>query len=124
MRVLAWMTGGWMTLVTSHCGGGSNPPPVIIDADADTDSPGFCGDGVCSADEGEGCTTCPADCDTTAPVCGNGACDPGELGVCEADCGPNPWPTSWENDAFAAFDEINALRAVGGVSLFSSKFRF
>ena len=50
-------------------------------------------DGVCDASAGETCTSC-GDCDTTAPVCGNGACDPGEHTVnCMADCGPVPGPT-------------------------------
>lgn len=41
---------------------------------------GSCGDGVCSTPT-EDATSCAADC-----ACGNGVCDPSEVGVCAEDC--------------------------------------
>lgn len=47
-----------------------------------------CQDGVCEC--GENASTCPQDCGAPASWCGDGTCDPGELG-CATDCGPSGW---------------------------------
>lgn len=77
----------------------------------DPDCTTTCGDGVCIGNAGELCPTC-AECNTTAPICGNGACDAGEDDdICFADCGPSPWSwTAQESDLLA---KINAARAAG-----------
>ena len=64
---------------------------------ADCLAPAGCGDGICSCprctiDEPcpqcEDIQTCPQDCVANPPsACGNGFCQPGELGVCFQDCG-------------------------------------
>ncbi len=77
------------------------------DRDCDT----TCGDGVCMGNAGELCVNCPADCMTTAAVCGNGACDPGESPGCVADCGPTPWP--WTAEETELLQKINAVRIAG-----------
>jgi hypothetical protein len=74
----------------------------------DPDCTTSCGDGLCIGNAGELCRTCAADCATLEPVCGNGACDPGEPETgCIADCGPAPWP--WladEEELVALIDQI------------------
>ena len=47
-----------------------------------------CGNGVCDSGAGEDCMSCPSDCGTCAPSCGNGLCEPGEDCMsCPFDCG-------------------------------------
>jgi len=96
----------YLLLVTAGCGG---TPSGTGDGGDDGSAGGVCGDGTCA---GELCSTCPADCATTDPVCGNGACDPGEDSAsCFADCGPTPW--TWATDEQQLFDQVNALRTAG-----------
>src|SRR5512146_1435669 len=68
--------------------GGNRPPACVADGfcapgcgAADPDCPTACGDGICVGNAGELCTTCAAGCRTTANVCGNGTCGPGEEGT-------------------------------------------
>lgn len=70
-----------------------------------------CGDGRCDGLADELCGSCPSDCATREPVCGNGACDPGEAGVCRADCGPAAWP--WLAEETAVVNAINQRRLDG-----------
>ncbi|MBX3158265.1 MAG: hypothetical protein KF773_20015 [Deltaproteobacteria bacterium] len=59
-------------------GGGGDPKP-----DAANNTP-RCGDGVCLPAE---VGTCPADCGSAGPVCGNSMCEAGETtATCPADC--------------------------------------
>ena len=96
----------YLLLVAAGCGG---TPSGTGDGGDDGSAGGVCGDGTCA---GELCSTCPADCATTDPVCGNGACDPGEDSAsCFADCGPTPW--TWATDEQQLFDQVNALRTAG-----------
>jgi len=75
---------------------------------------GTCGDNVCDGNGGEMCTSCAADCDTSSPVCGNGACEAGEdSDSCYGDCGPTPWPNSWEQWEEEVVALINVERAAG-----------
>jgi uncharacterized protein YkwD len=75
---------------------------------------GTCGDGTCAAEAGETCENCPADCNSTGIVCGNGDCQAGETPTnCEADCGPPVWPADWAALEQKALDDLNALRAKG-----------
>jgi hypothetical protein len=77
----------------------------------DPDCTTSCGDSRCVGNAGELCTTCEADCQTLAAVCGNGHCQTNEAPDCYADCGPTPWTwTTAESDLLAM---INAKR-VGG----------
>lgn len=47
-----------------------------------------CGDGSCSKDAGENCSTCPSDCGKCPSGCGDSVCDPNEsCKICPADCG-------------------------------------
>jgi hypothetical protein len=70
--------------------------------------PPSCGDGICQAALGEDCANC-ADCRTTAAVCGNGACDPGETSAsCPTDCGPTPWPLA--SDEQSLLSDLNFYR--------------
>ena len=55
------------------------------------DTPAVCGDALCSGTETS--STCSADCH--APRCGDAVCDPGEDGVCTADCPTSDVPDSW-----------------------------
>ena len=81
--------------------------------DIDRDCATTCGDGTCVGNAGEKCGSCPADCRTLSPVCGNGACDGLETSLsCPTDCGPAPWPNAVEEANFIAM--INATRAGGG----------
>jgi hypothetical protein len=81
-------------------------------AGIDPDCTTTCGDGVCIGNAGELCSTCTADCMTTAPVCGNGTCDPGEAAAaCVADCGPMPWP--WTQEEADLLVQVNAMRTAG-----------
>jgi hypothetical protein len=53
-------------------------------------TPGVCGNGVCEADAGETCASCPADCGSCGGECGNGICEPGRgetCSSCSQDCG-------------------------------------
>jgi hypothetical protein len=96
----------YLLLVAAGCGG---TPSGTGDGGGDGSAGGICGDGTCS---GELCGSCPADCATRDPVCGNGACDPGEDSAsCLADCGPTPW--TWASDEQQLFDQVNALRTGG-----------
>eukprot|EP00026_Physarum_polycephalum_P002699 Phypoly_transcript_02707.p1 GENE.Phypoly_transcript_02707~~Phypoly_transcript_02707.p1 ORF type:complete len:863 (+),score=100.25 Phypoly_transcript_02707:263-2590(+) len=59
----------------------------------------LCGDGNCTAEQGEDCVTCPLDCNstTTCGACGDGACNAKETcSSCKEDClcttGPPPCP--------------------------------
>jgi uncharacterized protein YkwD len=96
-----------------------NPACLIADgvcvfgcARIDDDCSTTCGDGTCIGNAGELCVSCSADCNTTTPVCGNGACDPGEAAAgCHADCGPAPWP--WLQEEADLLEQINATRATG-----------
>lgn len=73
-----------------------------------------CGDGVCQSSQDEMCTSCPADCDTTEDVCGNGQCQGDETSsTCEADCGPASWPLDWFAWEQELLEEINQHRAAG-----------
>jgi hypothetical protein len=77
----------------------------------DPDCVTTCGDGICVGNAEELCTTC-ADCVTLDPVCGNGACDPGEdSDICYADCGPSPWP--WTAQEAELLVLVNNARAAG-----------
>lgn len=78
--------------------------------DVASDVAAVCGDDVCEGNGGELCTTC-AECATLAPVCGNGACDPGEVFNCYADCGPSPW--TWPADTADLMAAINQARTGG-----------
>jgi cysteine-rich repeat protein len=50
--------------------------------------PKFCGDGECSAIDGETCTNCPGDCGACVPYCGDGTCYGDETcSSCPGDCG-------------------------------------
>jgi hypothetical protein len=80
---------------------------VAMDSDCVT----TCGDGRCVGNAGEYCHDCAADCMTLDPVCGNGACDPGEAPDCYADCGPSPW--TWTADEQELRDMLNAARVNG-----------
>ena len=78
----------------------------------DPDCVTTCGDGRCVGNAKELCSVCAADCATLDPVCGNGACDPGERAAhCVADCGPDPWPWSGDEDQLVAL--INQTRTAG-----------
>lgn len=78
----------------------------------DPDCTTTCGDGNCLGNAGELCGTCAADCATRQPVCGNGACDPGEAAAaCYADCGPAPW--TWPSEEAAVLTLINDRRTAG-----------
>ena len=60
-------------------------------SDCETDGAEYavCGDGTCqNGSGGEGCDTCPADCDVCPEIeCGDNVCDPGETYVsCPDDC--------------------------------------
>jgi hypothetical protein len=73
-----------------------------------------CGDQVCEGTSNETCKSCTMDCRTTANVCGNGACGPGEDGTsCFIDCGPVPW--TWDAEEVDLLGRINAART-GGTS--------
>lgn len=75
-------------------------------------APAVCGDACCEGNSGELCATCPSDCATTAPVCGNGTCDAGEDSVtCYADCGPSPW--TWTSDEAMLLASLNSARTGG-----------
>ena len=79
---------------------------------SDPDCATTCGDGRCVGNAGELCANCAADCATTSPVSGNGACDPGEdSDICFADCGPTPWP--WTSDEAALLAAVNSARTAG-----------
>jgi len=79
---------------------------------ADPDCATTCGDGQCLGNGGELCSTCMTDCATRLPVCGNGACDPGEVETqCYADCGPSAWP--WQAEEAAVLAMINSRRTAG-----------
>lgn len=93
------------------CAGGDSICNVMCTV-ADPDCTTTCGDGICVGNIGELCRNCPADCATTNPVCGNGACDPREsAATCIADCGPSPWP--WDADEQAIITMINSVRTAG-----------
>ncbi len=78
----------------------------------DPDCVTSCGDGRCIGNGGELCSACPVDCATLEPVCGNGACDPGEPAAgCIADCGPAPWP--WVADEEQLVALIDQTRTAG-----------
>lgn len=77
----------------------------------DPDCQTTCGDGRCVGNAGELCSNCNADCKTRNPVCGNGACDPGESPSCYADCGPSPW--TWSTDEQMLIAGINNRRVMG-----------
>lgn len=101
---------------TGDGGGGSTGDGKGSSGSATIDAPisMVCGDGVCGGNTGESCQSCTADCQTTAPVCGNYACDPGEDGAsCPGDCGPTPWP--WTSDEAELRSLVNAKRT-GGVT--------
>ncbi len=72
------------------CAGGDNACLVSCVA-TDPDCMTTCGDNRCVGNAGELCSSCAADCNTTAAVCGNGQCQAGESPDCFADCGPTPW---------------------------------
>jgi uncharacterized protein YkwD len=77
-----------------------------------SENPTVCGDGCCIGNNGEMCSTCMADCATKSPVCGNGACDPGETSAnCYVDCGPTPWP--WTGDENTLVILVNQARTGG-----------
>jgi len=66
-------------------GGGTLPPPPVIDD---------CGNGYC--DSGEDSFSCPADCAALPPIdnCGDGICDDNETSFsCSADCTITPPPS-------------------------------
>ena len=78
----------------------------------DPDCATSCGDGRCIGNAGELCSTCAADCATIEPVCGNGACDPGEPeDGCIADCGPATWPWLADEEQLVAL--IDQTRTAG-----------
>jgi uncharacterized protein YkwD len=85
---------------------------ATVPADARPDAaPAVCGDNVCSGDQGELCATC-TDCKTLSQVCGNGACEAGE-DSCYADCGPLPWPSTWQTEATDMLAALNQARTTG-----------
>lgn len=78
----------------------------------DNDCATTCGDGTCVGNAGEMCVNCQADCMTQSPVCGNGACDPGEAAAgCIADCGPMTW--SWVAEEADLLAKLNTVRTAG-----------
>ena len=73
-----------------------------------------CGNGICEGNAGELCGPAGGsciDCVTTNPVCGNAACDAGESTTCYADCGPQPW--TWSSEEQALANLINTTRTTG-----------
>lgn len=110
---------------TSGDGGASIPQPdggtFTCEADGfcapdcagtDPDCGTQCGDSICAGNAGEWCTTCAADCRTTADVCGNGTCSPNESSAtCYVDCGPSPWP--WDQVEAEMLAAINRARTEG-----------
>jgi hypothetical protein len=99
----------WVTALIG-CGRLGFEPVGDVDM---TNVPAVCGDGICAGASGELCSTC-TDCITTADVCGNAECSPGETGVsCYADCGPSPWP--WQSDSATMLAAINNARSTGVV---------
>jgi hypothetical protein len=84
--------GGMGTTSSTGTGGGAGGGEYVENPWQDVDVPEpVCGDGVCSADEGETCVSCPSECGACPPGCGDIACDPGETCVsCPADCGGCP----------------------------------
>lgn len=104
------------TLIMADCGGSSSSSSTPTHTPSQPTPPAnpYCGDGYCSADEGESCNACPADCDTRALVCGNGECQAGENeATCYADCGPDDWYADWVAIEEETFDLINERRAQG-----------
>src|SRR3989304_419127 len=52
---------------------------------------GECGNGLCEPEFGENPLTCPQDCGSPPPVCGNDVCESGETcSSCAKDCGSCP----------------------------------
>jgi hypothetical protein len=99
--------------VTTACVAGDNVCRVSC-LGSDSDCTTTCGDGRCVGNAGEFCTNCAADCMTLSPVCGNGACDPGEdSDICYADCGPTPWTAAWVVEEGQLVSMINAARTGG-----------
>jgi hypothetical protein len=96
---------------TSACVADGFCPPSCGAADPDCQT--VCGDSKCVGNAGELCTTCN-DCKTTANVCGNATCGPGEDGTtCYSDCGPLPW--TWTVEEADLFTAINQARTGGTV---------
>jgi len=92
------------------CVAGDGQCPVDC-GDTDADCMTTCGDARCVGNAGELCGNCSKDCATLDPVCGNGACDPGESPSCYADCGPSPW--TWTDEEESLISQINARRTGG-----------
>lgn len=96
------------------CTGGDGCCPSACSAATDSDCVAVCGDGACTVAAGELCTSCAADCNTTATVCGNGACQSGETSAsCLADCGPSPWTSGWATWESEVVTLFNMHRAAG-----------
>ena len=78
--------GDWCRLTTPQ------GKSVSVPCDPKEDFPGeqaavaVCGDGVCEFSMGETSRSCPEDCGSTGPVCGNGICEKGETRTCPKDC--------------------------------------
>ncbi len=78
----------------------------------DPDCTTTCGDNRCVGNAGELCgTTCPADCASTANICGNAMCQAGESPDCFADCGPTPW--TWMAEEQQLLTLVNNARTNG-----------
>jgi len=92
------------------CAGNDNVCLVMCVA-TDPDCTTTCGDNRCVGNAGELCGTCTADCATTAVVCGNAQCQPGESPDCYADCGPVPW--TWNTEEQQLMTLINNARTTG-----------
>jgi hypothetical protein len=86
-------------------------------------TPSQCGDGVCSGRETH--QSCVEDC--SAPRCGDGLCELGERGGCDADCREYlSVPAAWSADParFHAEPPVAAeLKASGGCALHDSSSR-
>jgi uncharacterized protein YkwD len=95
---------------TLTCAGNDNVCLVACVA-TDPDCVTTCGDNRCVGNAGELCTTCAADCVSTAAVCGNAQCQTGESPDCYADCGPVPW--TWSAEEQQLITLINNARTTG-----------
>ncbi len=92
------------------CAGGDDVCLVACIA-MDPDCVTTCGDNRCVGNAGELCGACNADCATTAAVCGNAQCQPGEIPDCYADCGPVPW--MWNAEEQQLMTLVNNARTSG-----------
>ena len=83
------------------CPNGAGNPPRCDDNLPGDPGPIYCGDNSCDSSLGENSNTCPYDCPSSPPVCGDSQCNAGSETTysCPADCGtPGPTPTAPDVD--------------------------